>query len=316
MNASAHSLIDFHSHYIHPDWTLPEPRGNSPQQRDLWATIHRRIADERALLESVEAGDLAGRVVNTPTALFAPNADGDVYRRVNDQLAELAGRHSGRIHALASVDAFAGEAAARELHRAVKELGLRGVFVNSAKGDLLLDAPQARPVLRAAAELGVAVFVHPVNPEPLTTQLAPYGRLGTLLARGTINAATLVALIEGGVFDELAELKVVVTALAVGGIVLASGFGPEFASRPDIRAVLRRHVHVDTMGFDPVLIRTAVDILGVDNVLAGSDWPIVSDGPISPIAQKALKAAGLDEEGVRKIASLNSLRLLAQKTFN
>ncbi|TKT76310.1 amidohydrolase family protein [Aquamicrobium sp. LC103] len=316
MNATGPALIDFHTHYVHPGWTLPEPRGNTPAQKDLWSTIHRRIADEKALLESIEAGDLAGRVVNTPTALFAPEADDDTYRRINDQLAELSARHAGRIHALASVDVFAGEAAARELHRAVRELGLRGVFVDSAKGALLLDAPQARPVLRAAAELGVVVFVHPVNPEPLTTQLAPYGRLGTLLARGTVNSASLIALIEGGVFDELADLKVVVTALAIGGIVLASGFGAEFGRRPEIGAILRRHVHVDTMGFDPVLIRAAVDILGVDNVLAGSDWPIVSDGPISRAAENALTAAGLDAEARAKVGSLNGLRLLAPKPLN
>ncbi|WP_163317081.1 amidohydrolase family protein, partial [Enterobacter hormaechei] len=91
----------------------------------------------------------------------------------------------GRIHGLATVDAYAGESAARELTRAVRELGLRGVFVESAKGDLFIDAPEARPTLQAAAELGIPVFVHPVNP-PLSRLLAPYGPVGTLYARGTV----------------------------------------------------------------------------------------------------------------------------------
>jgi len=213
---------------------------------------------------------------------------------------------------LASVDAFDGEASARELFRAVDELGLRGVFVDSARGDRLLDAPEARPTLAAASRLGVPVFIHPVNPQPLTTQLAAYGRLGTLLARGTVNSASLVALIAGGVFEDLPELKVVVTGLAIGGILLASGFGTGEAGA-DIRRLLRRHVHVDIMGFDPALIRSAVDVLGAGNVLAGSDWPIVSDGPIRKLAETSLTAAGLSAADRAKVGSLNSLRLFAAR---
>ncbi|MFD1198734.1 amidohydrolase family protein [Brucella gallinifaecis] len=315
MTTSSLRVIDFHSHFVPSGWELPQPSG-STQHNQHWNAIHRRIVDEAALLESIREGDIAGRVVNAPTALFAPDAQADAYRRINDQLAELSARHQGRIHALASVDAWSGEAGARELHRAVSELGLRGVFVDSAKGDLLIDAPQARPVLQAAAELGVVVFLHPVNPQPLTSQLAPYGRLGTLLARGTINAAALVALIEGGVFDELDNLKVVVTALAASGIILPSAFGEEFSQRSDVRKILRKHVHVDTMGFDPALIRPFVEILGPDNVVAGSDWPIISDGPISPKVEKALSAAGLDAESRAKVAGLNSLRLVGANKIN
>lgn len=303
-------VIDFHSHFIFPGWSLPEPPGSTQAQRDLWRTIHQRIGDERALLEAVEAGDLSARVVNMPAALLAGAVDRDGYARINDQLAELAARHKGRLLPLASVDAFAGEEAARELTRAVEELGFRGLFVDCASGDGFLDAPQARPVLEAAAALRVPVFVHPVNLQPLTAQLAPYGRLGTLLARGTANSASLVALIEKGVFEELPGLKVVVTALALGGILLTYGFGAAFAGRPDVRAVLRRHVHADTMGFDPVIIRGLADVLGVDNLLAGSDWPIVNDGLIRRKAEAALAAAGLGAADRARVGSLNALRLL------
>jgi hypothetical protein len=55
------------------------------------------------------------------------------------------------------------EAGARELTHAVTELGLRGVFVESAKGALLPDAEEARPTFAAAAALGVPVFLHPVE---------------------------------------------------------------------------------------------------------------------------------------------------------
>ncbi len=64
------------------------------------------------------------------------------------------------------------------------------------------------------------------------------------------------------------------------------------------------------MNFHPVLIRAAVDLLGADHVLAGSDWPVVSDGPIREKAEKAFAAAGLTPAEQALIASGNTKRLL------
>jgi aminocarboxymuconate-semialdehyde decarboxylase len=300
------SFIDFHSHYVGPRWPLSADHHSTAPERTRWNAINRQLASREALLQDVELGDLTARVINTPTALFSPVAGTltpDTWQRINDEIAALAAEHPGKLYGLASVDAFGGESAARELTRAVRDLGLRGVFLESAKGDLLLDAPQARPTLRAAAELGVPVFAHPINPQPLSRQLAPHGRLGTSLARGTVNAATLVALLESGVFDELSKLQVVVTTLAIGGVLLAG-------VRSDAATLLRRHIFIDTMNFHPVLIRAAVDMLGADHVLAGSDWPIVSEGPIRERAEKAFAAAGLTPAEQELIASGNTRRLL------
>jgi hypothetical protein len=48
-----------------------------------------------------------------------------------------------------------GEVGAKELTRAIKVLGLKGVFIESAKGELLLNAPQARPV-KPRSQIGVS----------------------------------------------------------------------------------------------------------------------------------------------------------------
>ena len=163
---------------------------------------------------------------------------------------------------------------ARELTRAVKELSLRGVFVESAKRDLLPDAHEARPAFAVAAALGVPVFVHPVTDPDMHNRFKRLGPLGVRLARANINAAALVALLEGGVFDELPNLRVVVTTLAMGEVLLAGGFGDGARLRSDTPALTRRHVYVDTMGLHPVLVRTAIDLLGADHVFVGTGWPI------------------------------------------
>ncbi len=264
-------------------------------------------------MEAINAGDLAGRVVNVPTTLIADpegNLPSGTIQRINDQLAELTAVHAGKVYGLATVDAFAGNAAADEVTRAVRDLGLCGIFVDCAKGGLLLDAPQARPTLAAAAKLGVPVFVHPIYPQPLTEQLKRCGRLGTFLARGTINAASVIALIESGTLEELPGLRIVVTGLALGGLLIAGGFGNEFSSHKGVRDLLQRQVYVDTMGFHPMSIRAAVDLLGVENVLVGSDWPIVNDGFIADRVRRALTDAQLDETQQRLIAGDNARRLL------
>ena len=312
MASAAPLPIDFHSHHLPPRWTRLTTPGLPAAQAERWQRINARLADRGALLAGVEEGDLAARVVNIPAALFAHPDEIlpiDTWRALNDTLAELVAAQPGQLYGLASVDAFGGEEAAAEVERAVRTLGLRGVFVDSARGELLLDAPQARPVLAAAAALGVPVFVHPINPQPLTQQLARFASLGTLFARGTINAATLVALLEGGVFEELPGLKVVVTTLAIGGVLLSRGYLGH-PPRRDALEVLRRHVHIDTMGFDPALIRVSVETLGVTNVLAGSDWPIVSDGPIRARAAAAFAAAGLSAADAALVAAGNARRLL------
>ncbi len=307
------SVIDFHTHYLPAGFAIGAISQGSAQNRARWEAIARRISDRQALLEDIEAGDLAGRVVNSPTALLETDAgrlpDG-IHERLNEELAELVSANPGKLYGLASVDTFGGETAARQLEHAIRHLGLQGVFVDSAKGELLLDAPQARPVLEAAAELGVPVFVHPVNPPGLTAQLARFPRLGVLHARGTINGASLIALIEGGVLEALPRLNVVVTALAVGGILLASTFDKGETGRPHARELLKRQVYAETMGLDAVLLRALADTLGTDHLVAGSDWPIVSTGPIASRLFSALDAAGFSDTQAAAISSGTVLKLL------
>ena len=213
-------------------------------------------------------------------------------------------------YGLATVDAFSGDAAARELTRAVRELGLRGVFLESARRDLILGAKETRPTLAAAASLGVPVFVHPLTDPQLHKRFSQIGRIGVRLARATINSAALISMLEGGTFDEIPKLQVVMTTLAFGGVLLAGGFGDGQRIRSDAPALARRHVYIDTMGLHPAVIRAAVDLLGADHVLMGTDWPIVEEKSVPERLQKAFAHSGLSPAEQQMIASGNTLKLL------
>jgi predicted TIM-barrel fold metal-dependent hydrolase len=215
--AASLTIIDFHNHFVGPKFPMTVLAAAPPALRSHWEGVSRNLASPDALLSSIDDGGIAARVINTPTA-FLQDAEGNVapgtIPRINDAVAELVHKHPGRLYGLATVDVYAGEPAARELTRAVNELGLRGVFVESAKGDLLPDAPQARAVFATAAALGVPVFLHPVTDLPMHNRFKKYGRLGVRLARSTINSAAMFAMMESGLFEELPGLRVVVTTLS------------------------------------------------------------------------------------------------------
>ena len=282
-------------------------------QRARWAITSKLINDERLLLHDIQSGDTNTRVVSTPPIHIADPDGHTPHNRImklNDALSELSDRHPGRIFSLATINAYDGDRAAGEVERVVNNLGFKGIFVESACGDMLIDAPQARPALAAAARLKIPVFVHPINPQPFYAQMEPYGRVGTLFARGTVNAAALLSLIEGGVFIELPELQVVVTCLAFGGLAMSEGCQEFSRLSAETLGAVRKNIYVDTMGFSPTLIRASVDLLGANNVLAGSDWPIANDKPIRSRLEHALSRAGLTTEQQLLIAGANALRLL------
>lgn len=304
-------IVDFHNHFVGPSFALTTLVGLPPAQRPFWESVNRVLADPDALIASMETDAIAARVISTPLE-FLQNAEGKVppgtIAHINDAIAALVHKYPGRLYGLATVDAYSGEAGARELTRAVKQLGLRGVFVESAKGDLLPDADEARPTFAAAAALGVPVFLHPVEDAQLYERFKPYGRLGVRLTRGTINSAALMAMLDSGMFEAIPNLRVVVTSLALGGVLLAGTVGDGARLRKDTPEASRRHVYVDTTGMHPATVRSAIDLLGADHVLLGTDWPVVVEK--ADQMQAVLAGCGLGTAEQQMVASGNTLKLL------
>ena len=171
-------VIDFHNHFVGSAFTPIVGTGTPPARRAYFDAVNRNLADTQALLGSIETAGIAARVVNTPLEFIQdPEREvaPDTVTRINDQLAELVSRNPGRLYGLATVDAYSGDDGARELTRAVRELNLRGVFVQAAKNELFLDAAEARPTLATAASLGVPVFVHPITDSQLRKRFGRYG---------------------------------------------------------------------------------------------------------------------------------------------
>jgi predicted TIM-barrel fold metal-dependent hydrolase len=307
-------IVDFHRHWVSPE--LLDGAASVPTTgllRDLWPLL----TDTGAQLEALERDGIDLGVLSTPLEMLAQGGrpvSADLVRQTNDLLAEVVAEHRPRITALASIDAFAGEQAAEEARRAVDELGLPGLFVATVSGELLLDAPQARPTLQFAAERGVPVFAHPVNPPVLEARFAGVAGAGHALGRATESAISILALLRCGLLHELPGLHVVIAQLSSVSLLLAhyldapatAGDGAPGEWKPsDDRARL----FVDTAGFEPIAVRAALEAVGVEHLLLGSDWPV--DVELRPPAVGAvLNAAGVAAEDLDRVAAGNALELL------
>ncbi len=304
--------IDFHSHFYESAWfSSPATTGQGILSR-AWPLL----TDIEAQLAAMDAAHVDTKVLSAPSALLlepGKQLPAALMERINDRFAELVSKYRQRLLALATIDAFQGELAAREVERAIQELGLGGICVDCAQGDRFLDAQEARPTLEVAAKLGIVIFVHPVSPVGSTERLSYLGHTGTLLARGTENAASLLALLRSGILDELPDLKVVLPMIGAAVFLFAGVAEQDYRREEGWRGtsprILRKRLYVDTMGFDPATIHFAVNLLGAEHVLAGSDWPIM------PIASRqyideVLEELDFSEQEKAAILGGNTERLL------
>ncbi len=205
---------------------------------------------------------------------------------------EAAQLYNNEIAALcrAAPDRFAGawaylpmqdpEAAARELRRAIGELGLTGAYLPSNVSGLYLDADQFAPILAVAAELDVPLFVHPSNPAG-RERMAHY-ELAVVAGYLFDTTLNIFHMIFGGVFDKYPTLRMCCTHLGGYAPMLSARMQRELDTNPALAARLKRPLrdylrmlYFDTICFDPFYARSVVDSGVVDerHLLLGSDTP-------------------------------------------
>jgi predicted TIM-barrel fold metal-dependent hydrolase len=308
--ATLPTLIDFHGHWLPPAVVETAPSEHMPPTvRAVWPLL----TDLGAQLRAAEAAGIDLKVLSAPYSALVPAAHvprDELPRRTNEAMAAAVAEAPGRLAALATVDAFRGDEAAEETRHAIGELGLSGLILDASQGELLLSAPEARPTLTAAAELGVPVFAHPVNPPILPERYAVAQGLGVLVARAAESTLSTLHLLASGVLDELPGLRLVLAGMGAAALSLAAFLDVDGDGQSPADA--RSRLFIDTMGFDPPTIRFAIDVVGAEQVLVGSDWPISDRNSDRKRVDRTLTAAGLDDRERDLVAAQNSTDLLIQ----
>ena len=106
---------------------------------------------------------------NSPISLDHPDAV-ELCRKVNAALAEQILQNPTRFRGFATIPLYDPDAAADEMRRCVNELGFVGTLVMGTCGGLFLDDERFDPVLAAAEEVDLPIYVHPgVPPNAVST---------------------------------------------------------------------------------------------------------------------------------------------------
>ena len=309
-------LIDCHAHIL-PDVAVRRfPDAESPKYVTAESRVLRRILAEHDRVGVTHAVVSDSFYMESARDALPDWSATDRARLLNDGMAELVGRHRGRFFGLACVDPFGGEAAARELERATRDLGLVGALINPCDGAEYLDSERADPVLGAAVALSVPLFVHPNRDVPAPEDSRDFA-LHVSLARPHQTAICVARMIYSGTLDRYPGL---VLLLAHGGGTLPymagrldgtweayrpdRWEGPDILTRPPSTYLGR--LACDTNLWSASALRLAVETFGAERVLFGNDCPPVwvpLDGPIG-----MLKELGLPDDQLQAIRWGNAAR--------
>ncbi len=206
----------------------------------------------------------------------------------NDQLAEAVRRHPERFAGLAAIAPQDPGAAAKELERGVRKLGLKGAIINSHTLGAYLDEPRFWEIFAAAEALGVPIYLHPNTPSRgLVGPLLERGLEGAIYGFGVETGMHLLAIVTSGVFDRFPQLRIVVGHL--GAALPFWLFRLDYMHRASVQAqryafmkplkkkvsdYLRENVYVTTSGmaWQPAIL-FCQSVLGMDRVLYAMDYP-------------------------------------------
>jgi 2,3-dihydroxybenzoate decarboxylase len=262
-------------------WSRLGARGQlSERLADIGA---RRIADMDSSGIDVQILSLTSPGVQVFDAATATS----LAATTNDQVAEAVRKYPARFAALGAVAPQDPPAAAREAERAVRNLGLKGIIINSHTRGEFLDDPKFWDIFEAAEALQVPIYIHPQAPPPQMS--APYvekGLEGALWGFGAETGLHLLAILRSGALDRFPGLRIVVghAGEALPFWLYRLDYMNRTA-RPGIRngtdrlqrtlsEYMRENVYVTTSGMAWAPVLTFVQsVLGMDRVLYAMDYP-------------------------------------------
>jgi aminocarboxymuconate-semialdehyde decarboxylase len=238
----------------------------------------------------------------------------------NDEIAKMHRAAPDRFDGWAFLPMQDPEAAADELRRAVRNLGLIGGYLPSNVKGRYLDSEEFAPIFEAAAELDVPLMVHPSNP-PARERMGDYelAVVSGYLFDTTLN---IFHMIFGGLLDRHPGLRLCCTHLGGFAPFLRARMQRELDTNSALAARLKRplsaclqSIYYDTICFDPVYLRAALESDGVDlaRLVLGSDTPFPLGEP-DPVAFIQRSFRGQHSETADAILYRNASNLFARRT--
>ena len=327
---AASKTIDIHSHWYPEEWIALFARdgaaeGAAIERRDgkfhLRAKHITNAFDERFVVvpERISAMDKRGIDVHalsltTPMVYWAsPGLGLALSQAFNDAASAAHRKHPERLVGLAMVPMQDPAAAVRELERAAKLPGIKGMYLATNVNGLELDEKRFWDVYAKCEELGWTIFLHPVD--TIGGERIKKFYLKNLCGNPYDTGIAAAHLIFGGVLDRFRKLSF--NLPHAGGTFpwLIGRWDRGTKVRPELKhmkkkpsAYLRRFTY-DTIGHDDRINANLVRLVGADRVTLGSDYcfDMGLDDPLAVVKRLKLskKDAGLVAGGnARKLLRL------------
>ena len=226
---------------------------------------------ERAVLALAGPGVQAER--DTATACRKARAANDFLAQ---EIRKRPARYGGFAH-LAMQDAAA---AADELERSIRELGLSGAMINGHTNGQYLDHPSLYPFWERAQELHAPIYIHPADPVTPSPALEGHKALRRATWEwGFETGSHALRLVFGGHFDRFPGAKIILGHLGETLPYLlwrfdsrARLYGVKLAKPPS--QYIKENILVTTSGMCSVEpLNCALGALGRHRVMFAADYP-------------------------------------------
>jgi predicted TIM-barrel fold metal-dependent hydrolase len=305
-------LINWHAHAM-PQSELNNRtwQGRSP------ATIEKLLA-----IHEENGVDLA--VVSNPVHYVKGKSPAEAFRlfQENDEhIAAIQQRYPDRTVGFASSIPGGGEEYWKQLERAIKEYGLKGVIINSSHNGEYPDEDKARPFFELVTELDIPVFVHAPSYSFGEECMRMY-RLVSSVGRASDECLSLARMIVRGVWEQFPTLKLVGAHLG-GGICEVIGrmnyayelqeeayflgpYEPMLINHEPLHYL--KMMYVDSVSYHEPALMCAINTLGPDHVVLGADAPPLN--PLLPRAIKLVRELPLADDAKEGILWRNAARLM------
>jgi aminocarboxymuconate-semialdehyde decarboxylase len=285
--------IDTHAHWYPADWLkLFERDGAAEGARlerkgDAYVIRTERITNAfneefvdlglRIAGMNRQGVDVHALSLTTPMVNWASPAFGlALAQSYNDAAAAAHSRHPDRFVGLAIVPMQDTPLAVRELERAAKLPGMRGMYLATNINGTELDEKRYWDVYAKAEELGLPIFLHPVD--TIGRERTTRYHLKNLLGNPYDTGVAAASLIFGGVLDEFPKLEVNLPHAggALPGLIGRMDHGTKV--RPELKHMKRlpseylKRFTYDTIGHSDRINLDLIRLVGADRVLLGSDY--------------------------------------------
>lgn len=211
-----------------------------------------------------------------------------IARRANDRLAEACQAHPTRFIGMTAVAPQDPEWSAAEIRRGARELGFKGVQINSHTQGHYLDEAQFDPIFRALAETGQPLYIHPATlPDSMMGDMIGAGLDGAVFGFGVETSYHLLRLVTTGIFDRYPDLQI----MAGHGFEALPFwlYRTDFMHKAGIRSqryerlkplkhdlfhYIRNNFLGTTSGlcWEPA-VKMMIDVMGEDRVMYAMDYP-------------------------------------------